>query len=1208
MTPRRVQETESRLTASDVVRAVVIGHQEAARSDEFAAFAAADTARTVLRRAGRRHRRRVGDHLRGQGLVVATVQRRTDRAAGETVRAMRADAVDVVERPLLVARFDGVEVSGRPDFLVRSLDDRSQWEVVHVRLAHEIDADAALRLGLYSRLLGARQGTVPEQAHLVLGSRAVRVVRTAEVEALVERALARTISRAQRGIPMARPSASFEQRAEWRAAFRRAGITSGGLLANLDPSTPIEGVEPEQVQAIVADARAWLDRRHDRYLEFERTLAAVSHDRPAVRPRDAARVGDRFLHVATTPFAFDDRLVVFTVGTRMPHGFDTWHRSGIGRDEIHTALAQTLGEVAAGGTAVCFAYGPATARTLLELASGDARLEAMAAGLIAAPTWVDLQRVLRTTLPGGSTNPSLSLFDRELTGFGSDDPLTGFEAIALAESALEARDRGDRDALARAVADVATNGERMVRRLARVQALLGQHGLGRPRRPVHAADDTASVKNTTTTSREINAARRLAAHGGRAATTRADREAVVLLAGLLGAERAEDRLARLDADERAALSPAEMVDDNVALGGLKFERTLAEEVGRSRVHRFRYPAQEFRLRVGERPLDPLTGQTVGRVHAVDEAAGTIDIARSRRASVPEIEGLLPERPPPVQELRERLLRIAEDVVVHGLDETTHTAAVALLRRAAPAGLVARMGHRSGADGLAHVARGQSGEVLVVQGAGGTGKTRALAATARALAADGHRVAITAVSHRQIVSILDEVAVQAQRAGQPVGVIQLARDGDNASVDPRVTVCDQHGSFRAHLDQLDDNGRFAYPIAGGTQWAFARAEYDQLFHTIMIDEAGQVPLWRGVELAGAARNVIMVGDHLQLPHVSRAAHPAGVSASMLAHMLSDAETISPDRGIFLDTSYRMHPAVVGPISELFYEGRLRADESTSVRHLGGRDRFARPGLHLVTIDQRGARTRSDTEARAVARLVDSLLGRPLHDGAVDRTVTEADIVVSAPWNAHAAALRAVLPEGVRVASVDKHQGVEAPIAILSLATSDPVQLRRTLGFAASPNRLASALQRAQIASIVVASKNLLDASPVTFDEARGLAVLHRLRGRATRHAIRSVADDGDALEAARAAAVVRDRRHELGLTQAELAESAHIGVRTVGRLEDDALSPRPSDRVVASVAKALRWDESSVRALVDGRAPSEAEIRAVAHTALAAVDLAFPGSR
>jgi superfamily I DNA and/or RNA helicase len=77
----------------------------------------------------------------------------------------------------------------------------------------------------------------------------------------------------------------------------------------------------------------------------------------------------------------------------------------------------------------------------------------------------------------------------------------------------------------------------------------------------------------------------------------------------------------------------------------------------------------------------------------------------------------------------------------------------------------------------------------------------------------------------------------------------------------------------------------------------------------------------------------------------------------------------------------------------------------------------------------------------------------------------------PYNAQVAALAKGLP-GLRIGTVDKFQGQQAPIAIYSMATSSAEEAPRGMEFLYSLNRLNVATSRAQCLAIVVASPTLL----------------------------------------------------------------------------------------------------------------------------------------
>ena len=94
--------------------------------------------------------------------------------------------------------------------------------------------------------------------------------------------------------------------------------------------------------------------------------------------------------------------------------------------------------------------------------------------------------------------------------------------------------------------------------------------------------------------------------------------------------------------------------------------------------------------------------------------------------------------------------------------------------------------------------------------------------------------------------------------------------------------------------------------------------------LFVDEAGQMSLANVVAISGAARSLVLLGDPNQLPQVSQGTHPDGADASALEHVLAGRQTLPADRGLFLETTWRLHPKVCDYISEVFYEGRLKPE--------------------------------------------------------------------------------------------------------------------------------------------------------------------------------------------------------------------------------------------------------------------------------------------
>ena len=217
---------------------------------------------------------------------------------------------------------------------------------------------------------------------------------------------------------------------------------------------------------------------------------------------------------------------------------------------------------------------------------------------------------------------------------------------------------------------------------------------------------------------------------------------------------------------------------------------------------------------------------------------------------------------------------------------------------------------------------------------------------------------------------------------------------------------------------------------------------------------------------AARNLVLVGDPQQLDQVIQGTHPDGSEASVLKHLLGDDPTVPPDRGLFLEQTYRLHPDICGYISEEFYEGRLEPAPVAAARTtpLG-------TGLRYIEVEHEGRRQESPEEVEAVRAEVERL-----------RAAGIEDVMVVAAFNAQVNALQEALP-GVRVGTVDKFQGQEADVAFFSMASSSGDDIPRGLDFLLSRNRLNVAISRARCLAYLVASPRLLEVNCRTIPQMR-----------------------------------------------------------------------------------------------------------------------------
>ncbi|WP_159793535.1 TM0106 family RecB-like putative nuclease [Puerhibacterium puerhi] len=360
--------------------------------------------------------------------------------------------------------------------------------------------------------------------------------------------------------------------------------------------------------------------------------------------------------------------------------------------------------------------------------------------------------------------------------------------------------------------------------------------------------------------------------------------------------------------------------------------------------------------------------------------------------------------------------------------------------------------------------------LGVQGPPGTGKTyTGSRVVARLVAEHGWRVGVTAQSHEAVANFLRAVA------GKGLGPQQVARyrsGADTRRPEGPWSELAKPADASAFLGEHAASGTGC--VVGGTAWLFARGDDLDL---LVVDEAGQFSLAPTLAAARRARRVLFLGDPQQLPQVSAAPHAEHVEVSALSWLLGGHATLPDSHGWFLDTSWRMHPALCEAVSALSYERRLHSAPATKDRSLEG----VAPGVHPVEVWHPGDATFSPAEADAVVDLVRSHLGRTWTDpgerdpGRRERPLGQDDVLVVAPYNAQVATVRRALEaagyDDVRVGTVDKFQGQEAPVVIVSMTASSAEDVPRGVEFLLNRNRLNVAVSRGQWCAYVVHSPTL-----------------------------------------------------------------------------------------------------------------------------------------
>ena len=258
--------------------------------------------------------------------------------------------------------------------------------------------------------------------------------------------------------------------------------------------------------------------------------------------------------------------------------------------------------------------------------------------------------------------------------------------------------------------------------------------------------------------------------------------------------------------------------------------------------------------------------------------------------------------------------------------------------------------------------------------------------------------------------------------------------------------------------------------------------------LFVDEAGQVPLANIVAMGLSAKNIVLVGDQMQLGQPMQGVHPGDSGTSVLDFLLQGRATIPDEQGIFLKDTWRLSPDLCRFVSEAVYEGRLqpRPENAQQKVILGGdaHPALISNGLAFLPVEHTGCSQQSEPEGRLLRELYRSLLSQRYRDrnGKVHRMSHENILVVS-PYNIQVNYLKSILPESARVGTVDKFQGQEGEVVLISMATSSGEDLPRHIDFLFSRNRLNVAVSRARCAAYLLASPLLLEVECRTIDQMR-----------------------------------------------------------------------------------------------------------------------------
>jgi uncharacterized protein len=529
---------------------------------------------------------------------------------------------------------------------------------------------------------------------------------------------------------------------------------------------------------------------------------------------------------------------------------------------------------------------------------------------------------------------------------------------------------------------------------------------------------------------------------------------------------------------------SDLYDELDCLAGLeRTDRAPAKPTPKSRSLAYEYrfnPNQETRLEAGTRCwFSPEQGQRECTLHSLDREAGIATISISEKR-LKDINQAYPGWEPPRRTSLIDCDFVNPQVLRESVFQTVQQWASSGQLQPALSDFVNRQpprihGHRAGQpllaatedllQGTIRVATNLQASTLCIQGPPGSGKTYTAAEIIVRLLQFGKSIAICANSHKVITNLMARVAKLAADKGINFQGAKIGGDRDDAVF--------QHTSIRFQ-DQVDKALPPDHQLVGATAYQLSRDSAIGQFDYLFIDEAGQMALANLVAIARCASNLILIGDPMQLEQPLQGSHPGESGQSALNYFLNGQATIPPEMGIFLNTSYRMHPSICQFISEVVYEGKLQPSRHTHNHRVqplaGGQTLSHDHGILFIPVAHEDNSQSSDEEIQVIATLIAEMVGRPYvsHQGQCQGKIQLEDILIVAPYNLQVRKLQARLGHHARVGTVDKFQGQEAPILIASMCSSRAEMIPRGLQFLLDRHRLNVAISRAQCLSLVVGS--------------------------------------------------------------------------------------------------------------------------------------------
>ena len=503
----------------------------------------------------------------------------------------------------------------------------------------------------------------------------------------------------------------------------------------------------------------------------------------------------------------------------------------------------------------------------------------------------------------------------------------------------------------------------------------------------------------------------------------------------------------------------ELLPDASVIAGLKF---LKQKLN---LYEFKLEDQEYRFGSGDvvKIISNEGESSFGsraKIHSIDEKNKKIVLESQK--TIPPNSIIFEQNPPSTKSIEKQLYNFYL-AVKNGTAKETYPLAYNIFKGEKAVNKV----QQNPVDKIEDHNRYNSSKPIFIQGPPGTGKTF-LASNFLANKMEKtkkHEVYIvTSQSHKAIENLLQAVSNKFTTKNY-----QIIKYGGKAITNDKIEHISKSADLNFRVQNAASNNQ---PILIGIT-VFSLCSWGAFYDLIVVDEAGQYSLSNTIAVSMHAKYGVFLGDQNQLPNVSQANHPHPVDKSVMEYCVGDYKVIPDEVGIFISKSWRLHPKICEIVSKIYYENQLTYSKEMAKRKILS-DGSDVSGLDLVKLNHNGCSQRSDEEVKRITDDYDKILDEYIfvEDGK-SRKLNINDILVVAPFNAQVKALIASLPDGARVGTVDKFQGQEAPVCLISMTSSSGDETPRGIGFLLSPNRLNVAISRAMCVAKIYISNQIFE---------------------------------------------------------------------------------------------------------------------------------------